>query len=340
MSDFRLTSQDQTSRPQSGDLMDMLAAVWRARVAIAFAMFLGGLLAFLFVHFAVAHYRAQIILSPAQGMNLVQNTALDSGGHSDNVASGQDAAGIFQQFQVRYKSAAVADLLLRDPQITQGLAQDRDFNFTRSSAQQGWSADRLAEYIADRVRVDGVGESALRRFYYYHPDKEFGVLFLQRLHNITDGLIRHNVRVAVNERIVYLNGVLDSTMNPNHRRNITALLMEQERLKMLVSIDQPYAADVVVAASASVHALWPDATLVYAVFLALGAFLGFVLHGLVLYARGDVEKVEETLRDQRYEQHDWYFPESGNNNEKPLTGGYERRKNGRQKKHDTPDAAE
>ncbi len=49
---------------------------------------------------------------------------------------------------------------------------------------------------------------------------------------------------------------------------------------MMVSMDAPVAARVIGAASASVRPVWPDAALLYVVFVMLGAFVGYVAHGL------------------------------------------------------------
>lgn len=163
--------------------------------------------------------------------------------------------------------------------------------------------------------------------------------FLHRLHNVTDGLIRHGMRKDVNERIAYLNTAISETMNPDHRRAMTDLLMEQERLKMLVSIDQPYAASVVVPAAHSVKPVWPDTVLVYVSFIAVGAFLGFVVFSL---RKLEVQDIMAALERVSVKQQDWFFPESGNENEKPeprkpLTG--KKSAKPKRKNPDTPSEA-
>ena len=317
-----MSSQD--LRLQDGQaeatLADLVKEIWQGRVFVLVGIVIGALCAFAFISLAVPHHRAQAILAPASPMNLSSVTSTQQAyGRPAPQVQGSDAADSFTRFEVSYKGPAVAGLLLRDPEITEGLAADKAFKF--SQPEQTWTVEELAEYIEKRVKVDPVGETALRGYSYLHPDKDFAQAFLHRLHNITDGLIRHGMRKEVNERIAYLNVAIGETLNPDNRRVITDLLMEQERLKMLVSIDQPYAASVVVSPSASVKVKWPDAMLVYPALMLVGAFLGFVAFSVWRLQEDGFLKDLEILK---VKQQPWFFPESGNTNEppreRPLTG--------------------
>ena len=299
-------------------LGDVLKDIWNARGFVLVGIVAGGLLALVLMLAAVPHSKAQVILAPANPMNISAMNVKQQAYGSAPQSTGQDVVASFTRFEASYKGATVAGLLLRDPEITAGLARDKGFKFL--GAEQGWSPEKLADYIERRVHSDPVGETSLRALSYLHPDKDFAVTFLSRLHNVTDGLIRHSMRKEVNERIAYLNEALGETFNPDHRRAMTDLLMEQERLKMLVSIDQPYAASVIVPPSASVKTVWPDPMLVYPVFMAVGALIGFALFNLTGGRDEDILAGFDAVK-----QREWFFPESGNNNEKPpekrpLTG--------------------
>ncbi len=337
-----------SSEPLNKDytLADFMAEVWAARVFVVGGLIFGVLAAVVFIACATPHNRAQMVLAPASPMNMAVNKPANqaygksAGALSENVTNDMS----FSRFEASYKGTEVAGLLLRDPEITAGLVKDKAFKFSR--AQDDWSPEKLAEYIAQRVEVDPVGETSLRAFSYLHPDKAFAVKFLQRLHNITDGLIRHGLRKNVNERIAYLNQALSETMNLDHRRPMTDLLMEQERLKMLVSIDQPYAASVVVPAAAGIKVMWPDAMLVYSAFMMACGFLGFAAFSV---RKMSEEDILAGLSSMKVKQQDWFFPESGNSNEKPeeapkpLTDKKAKKKPAKTPKHKKtapPEAAE
>ena len=315
-------------------LADLMREIWAGRSFVLGGLLVGLVCALGFMALAVPHSEAQVVLAPANPMNM-SSAHKGQGNNNDVVLSRENLS--FARFEASFKGAAVAGLLLRDPEITAGLQKDRAFQFLRT--ERGWSPEKLAEYISERVVVDPVGETPLRTLSYLHPDQDFAVTFLHRLHHVTDGLIRHGMRKDVNERIAYLNTAIAETMNPDHRRAMTDLLMEQERLKMLVSIDQPYAASVVVPAAHSVKPAWPDAVLVYVSFIAVGAFLGFVVFSL---RKLEAQDIMAALERVSVKQQDWFFPESGNENEKPeprkpLTG--KKAKKPSRKKPDTPSEA-
>lgn len=77
---------------------------------------------------------------------------------------------------------------------------------------------------------------------------------------------------------------------------------------MLVSIDQPYAAAIVVPATASAKATWPDAALVYTGFAAIGAFLGFIVFSLRA-------PVHVQTRREKPQTQEWFKTDTQNNNE-------------------------
>lgn len=298
---------DNTIHTADYTLGQLLADFWHGRVFVFAGLMLGALAAFSFMALAVPQGGAQMVIAPASPLEAQRLASEDA---PVSTADAQNAA--FTNFTVSYKGAAVAEILLRDPEITKGLAADRAFKF--SAAETAWTPEKLSEYIARRVRLNAVGETPLRSLNYLHPDKEFAAAFLQRLHNVTDGLIRHTVRRNVNDRITYLEDAMMKTGNPEHRRAMTDLLMEQERQRMLVSIDQPYAAAIVVPAMASAKMLWPDPALVYAGMMAVGALFGFIIFSM----RTPVQAQMQARTPRPQQAGEWFKTDTQNNNEQPF----------------------
>jgi uncharacterized protein involved in exopolysaccharide biosynthesis len=75
----------------------------------------------------------------------------------------------------------------------------------------------------------------------------------------------------------YLKDVLDKTSHPDHRRALTALLMEQEHLLMMLAMDEPFAAILAEPPAASVRPWWPRKSLIFAGFAFAGALIGFAM---------------------------------------------------------------
>jgi hypothetical protein len=256
-------------------LADILADMRRARGFIMGGMLLGAVLALIFLAAAVPFYRAQMIVGPAAP---ISNN--EAAGEIAKMRAAQLDSNImnFTRFENTLAGSSVAGALLKDEKIFEGLTQDRSFGLLR--AETTWTPEKLAEYIRRRVRIDPVGETPLRRLVYYHPSAGFAAYFLTRLHEVSDGLIRRSIRSAAAGRVEYLQKTSQSIPNPEHRRSLTELLMEQERLLMLASVDQPYAAMIVEPASSSSRPKWPGRIAAFLIFSLAGGFAGFAVHGI------------------------------------------------------------
>ncbi len=305
-------------------LGDFALELWRARGFVLCGLIVGFVGAALFVLSAVPHGSARLVIAPASPMEAMQISA-----NQNRPVAADDsqkrADSNFARFDAVMKGVSAARILLREDDILTGLENDRAYRFDDSDQQ--WSPSKLAEYIESRVHVDPVGETSLRILSYEHSNPNFAALFLRRLHEVSDGLIRHSMRRDVNERIQYLQKSLGNTMNPEHRRALTDLLMEQERLKMLVSIEQPYAAALVEPAAAMPRQSWPDVPLVFAALGFGGAFMGFVIFSIMQATRSAPAqrtfKFNEPEAEPAFKRSDklqsWIKKNSENNNE-PLDG--------------------
>ncbi len=260
-------------------LFDVLRDVWRAKVYMAVCAVFSMILAFVFINTANPFYRAEMILAPAipMGQGLHMSSSISEGSGQVQPNDLQNSAA-FLRFEHIYDGASVASILMNDDKVLESLAFDRPF--TLSSVEKQWNAQSLSEYLQKRVRLEPVSGSPLRKLTYYHPNKDFSITMITRIHRIADEIIRARILREVSERIIYLNNALSTVSNPDHRRNLAELLMEQERLKMMVSLDQPFAASIVEPASVSAHPKWPDSYLIYPIFLCVGLLLGFIIHGM------------------------------------------------------------
>lgn len=263
-------------------LGDFLADIVQARRFIALGMLAGLLIAALFTALATAFYRAEMTIAPATPLNGAQFSPVTAEGNFSalNYVLQHMSAGSapeFIRFETVYAGPSVAALLLEDPKILKGLRYERTFKRLRRN--QNWSPEKLSDYIARRVKIVPVGSTSLRKMRYLHPDRRFASYFLRRTHALTDGLIRQRLKAEAQERAAYLREALQKASHPEHKRALTGLLLEQERLLMLVSIDQPFAASLVEPPSSSLKPAWPDKLLVFPAFVFAGGMIGFILHG-------------------------------------------------------------
>lgn len=257
-------------------ITEALERLWRAKIFILGGAVLGLLAAVLFVRLAVPHYKAEIIVAPANPMNGAEISSLLA---DDNLFAlrymmqrvGPGNSPDFLRFENTVRGATVAAALLKREDIRRGLEADRSFAFL--SPMQNWNEAKFSAYLEKRIKLYPVGATSLRRVVYFHPDPEFAAHLLSVLHEEADKIIRNTIREEAEKRVVYLKNAINATNNPEHRRALTALLLEQERLRMLVSIETPYAAAVIEPASSSFKPEWPDRALVIVIFVLMGGLL-------------------------------------------------------------------
>lgn len=264
------------------NLAMLLRDLWAVKLFLVVGLLAGLIGAFVIVKVSVPHYQASMMIGPAQHINVsahggaleqrVEGSAVQRRAHVN-------PAPHFTSFEAIYAGASTARLLLRDERVLAGLANDQSFVF--DDLQESWSAPLLAEYIRKRVWLDSFGESELRSLNYRHRDPAFAAYFVQQIHRTADQLIRGDLRDGVDQRIAYLERSIAKTLNPEHRRAITGLLLEQERVRMVVSLPEPVAAKVIEAASAKPKPVWPDKALLFFGLGFLGLFLGYIVSGCV-----------------------------------------------------------
>lgn len=258
-------------------LGDLLRDVWAAKVfmVLSCAVFGGGALIFLFL--ATPEYRAEMIVAPADGYALGDYASSPSleRGVSLPFWRPPEPEGVstdFYRFVYTARGAAVAEILLKDPGVRSGV--EKEPHWKRNA---GWNAAALAAYLERRVGIEPLGLTPLRRMAYYHPDPEFAAALLRKIHLVADQMIRRDRRRQSQSRIDYLQAALERTPHPEHKKIITALLMQQEHVQMLANLDEPYAAIVVEPAAVGPEPARPDPVLVVPAALFAGLLAGYGL---------------------------------------------------------------
>lgn len=298
---------DYTEQPKT--LSDIAAQAWRARLLITIFMCIAICAGVALQTTAIRHYKSTMIVAPANPMNGAEASSLLA---DDNLFAlryimqrvGAGNSSDFTRFENTYDGASVAEALLEDEKIVSGLMMDRAFTFQKPETQ--WNTALLAKYISERARFEPLGATSLRRIVYSHQNKAFAQYFLHKLHKITDNMIRTKIRTDSSQRIDYLEKTIRESRNPDHKRALTTLLMEQERLKMLVSLDIPYAATIIEPPSTQAKPSWPPLALMWSVLLFASAVLGFCTHQIWVATPAEIE-------NKRY-QKTWVKPTARNEN--------------------------
>jgi LPS O-antigen subunit length determinant protein (WzzB/FepE family) len=262
-------------------LADLIRDMWASKYHILIFGLLFAFLALIFILFSTPLYRASMIIAPADGYALGDYASSQTEGEALTIPfwRPREADGIstdFHRFVFTIQGPAVAAILMKDPSVISGIARDGSW----SSKADDWSAEELADYLQKNIKVQHLGATPLRKISYRHPDPDFAAAFLRKAHLVADQLIRRDRRRQSETRIKYLETSLQKTANPDHRRGIASLLMQQEHIQMLANLDEPYAAIVVEPPASTPKPVWPDRMLLLAAFAVVGGGVGYATRAL------------------------------------------------------------
>lgn len=260
-------------------LSDLARSLWDAKVFIAAGGSIALVVAALFILLSQPLYRAEMIVAPADGYALGDYASSATVDRSISLPFWRpmEPEGIstdFYRFVYTVREPSVASILMKDKKVVAGIRADS--RRLRKLPVEKWRPALLAEYFADRIKVEPLGATALRRLSYNHPNPEFAADLLRKVHLVADQMIRRDRRRQSQSRVDYLKNVLAKTNHPDHRKGITDLLMQQEHVQMLANLDEPYAAIVVEPASSSARPVWPCRALILPVSILLGMAAGYL----------------------------------------------------------------
>lgn len=143
-------------------------------------------------------------------------------------------------------------------------------------------AERVARTLRDRLVIDMVRTGPMRRISLRHRDRATALDLLGRVAAATDAHLRAEASRRSVAQIAHIKARLASVAVMEHRRALSDLLSDQERVAMMIEVDLPFAADVIQAPTASALPDWPNPALV----TPLAGLVGLLAGAFALSARG------------------------------------------------------
>jgi hypothetical protein len=277
---------------EEAPVRQLLGTLLSRRWLIAGPAIVAVMLALAWLRATPAEYRAFMVVGPTETLD--RAAAAGTAGSS----AGGDGVADFSRFLALLTSVEMArrlsgadwvlpalfpeawDAAARRWHPPDGLAARATRAGARLLGRDGWrppGPEALAERLAERLSVGPVGSSGLRRIGLRHADRETALRLLALLHATADGLVREAAAAGADARIGYLQDRLAEVAQVAHRSALEALLMEQERRRMLIQADLPYAATLLERPAAPPLADWPDPALVLALAAVCGLFTGLTL---------------------------------------------------------------
>ncbi|PWC52883.1 hypothetical protein TSH7_32855 [Azospirillum sp. TSH7] len=297
--------------PQSGAEGDLRAFVrtlqtgWRWLLA----GWLGGLaLAIAGLWTVTPAYTAAMVIGPtarvgsaAMGARVPTLSGRDSAGVAEPGA-GDESLSDFARYLELFGSGPVAERLARDPDILRALFPDRwDAEAGRWRSPPGllpmvkrgllalvgredWvepDGDRVARALRDRLVVDMLRSGPMRRITFRHADRETAVDLLGRIAAATDAHLRAEAARRSAAQIAHIKLRLGAVTVAEHRQALSDLLLDQERVAMMIGVDLPFAADLIQPPTAGALPDWPNP----AVVVPLAGLVGLIAAAFGLSAR-------------------------------------------------------
>lgn len=149
------------------------------------------------------------------------------------------------------------------------------FNSYRTRVDAG--GVELSDWLKHRVELARIGESAMFRVSFRHPDRAVAMETLQRLSDSADRLMRREAVRRVDVQMAHIRDELGKTALTAQREALSELLAEQLQLSMMLAVDLPYAADRIEPPTAPIWPDWPAPLPVLAVSMLAGLALSQLL---------------------------------------------------------------
>lgn len=276
-------------------LADFLKSIWYLKLFVVVGGILGACLAYGLLWTAVPQYKATMLVAPAAGRD---NAAPDiasffTGGYggimppavdyiTHGLSSGSSHAD-FSRFEAILREVSIARDLMKEEDFVQQVASDVSFRFTGRQTPE--TVEDVAVYLRKHIKIEPVGATAIKRIVYVHPDRDFAVMQLKRMAMIADRMIHDEAQSKNAGRVAYLQKAIDNTAHPEHRRILTSLLMEQEHMRMVLSMNEAYAATVIEPPSATAKPYWPNKAIMYGLCIMVGLFLGYGIGAMYRFSR-------------------------------------------------------
>lgn len=274
----------------------------------------GTLLALLLLRLVPPTYTAQMVVGPVGRSGPAAMGARSPAGAAPSrplaeSGSGDELLSDFARYLELLTTVPVAGRLAADPAVMAPLFQeawDAGRQVWRPPPGLGARAGRLARRLAGqedwappdahdlarRLRrllvLETIDGGPMRRIRLSHPDRGVALAVLVRLHAAADGLLREEAVRRIRAERDFLRRRLGEGTTAETHRLLSALLADQERLLLMLDLDLPFAADLVVPPTAPGLTDWPDPVRL----LPLGTLAGLAAALVLLSARAASGRIQ------------------------------------------------
>lgn len=262
------------STETSENLPELIARIWRGRKFVFIGIAVGFVIALLLILLLKPQYEATMIVAPpshdSRTDSFVEGVFVYAPDVEARIPTGSPE---FIRFEQSLRGAAVANLIFKMDHIVDQIGDD---SLWRGSSNTIKTPQDLSLYLTQHIQVETMGATSSRKITYRHPDPEFAAKLLVMLRKADDQIIRTSVKAETETKIEWLKTEFAKTLNPDHRQALAQLLMSEERRRMLLSLETPYAVNVVEEAASTPRPVVPNRPMILVMLLFVGVACGAI----------------------------------------------------------------
>lgn len=261
-------------------LGDVIGDAWAGRVYLFLGAVIGLVCAVIFLSILTPRHTATMVIAPAERAGGTDIRALfpENSEFAIKYLKGSIADGPstdFMRFKQMLLGPTVAKKLMEEPDlhVVQGVKNSKRMLFFGGPTVR--TPEQLSAYLKSNVKIEPVPDSPMIKMVFLHPDSQFAVNLLKSIYHATDDIIKADIKEQAVRRHTFFSKAMITETNPEDKKNIVALLREQDNIIRMLALDEPFAATIVEPASTGVDPDWPSYPLVIAVFMFAGMFWNY-----------------------------------------------------------------
>ena len=303
------------------DLRELFAALWDGKLLIFIVTCAVVLFTSAYLHISERSYTVSVTLRPTEDQSSAGGNLGGLGGLATlaGVQLPSGGATEFITFQAMLKSQEVASRLFADENLVQRLFAG-EWNEGRKSflrpapstlgnvkrlleplltgegqgAYVAPNAARLAEKITGAVSVSGDKTSGMLKLSIESSKPKLASDLLLALIRETDGFLKERFVISGSEALQFYQQKIAKARSREHREALAKLIATEEQKLMLATRDGPFVVEIMMGPDQSLRPTSPKSSLVLALGLVLGLFLGAAVVLLRKAFGGNEKKVSQS----------------------------------------------
>jgi uncharacterized protein involved in exopolysaccharide biosynthesis len=289
-------------------IRSLLVTLWRGRWLALATIVLALLATAAMLKLRVPLYTATMTIAPAEAdLGAMSRLATDLEQYAELAALARvplpvEGVSVIERYAQNYSSVQLAERLQAEqPLLQQIFSEEWDAERGAWQAPTGPMAwfERtvlgffgypawvepdtvdLADYLQRRVQLGRAPDSSLWGVRYEHRNPAFAVALLERAHAHADAMVREATAAQIARQIEHIEAELQEIDNSTRRHALESLLAEQYQAQALIQGADPFAAEVIVPATASSRPTSTNPLLI----LTLAAMVGAIGGLFVVFLR-------------------------------------------------------